>query len=461
MEFATLARVRFGFGPAPGRAAPADADAILQALAGPDHLAALWPDMGTKAALEVGEEFHRLKKAASEKGNPAGLAAAEAAFTAHKAKINDTLVRNLQIALARAVEDETGFRERLWAFWRDHFTVQGKRRQDVALACAHGEAAVRPYLARSFPEMLRAAVTHPMMLIYLDQVSSFGPNSKLARKRPDRGLGLNENLAREVMELHTLGVGGRYGQDDVRQLAELFTGMRVAMGEGLVFAPELAEPGAETVLGRAYGGDPAKLADVHAVLDALALHPDTAHHLARKLAVHFVGPEPDGALVTALAEAYLGAQGQLMPVYRVLLSHPAALAPRFEKLRQPFDYIATALRALGLDGAAVMALDGKQMRQGAYWPLRDMGQKWLAPQGPDGWPEAAEEWIAPQRLSARINWAMRAPRLFGVRMDAPAEFAAQALGERLSPALAGAVPRAESKAEGVALVLASSEMMRR
>ncbi len=461
MDFATRAQVRFGFGPAPGQAAPETAKAILQALAGPDRMAERWPGIGTRLGLQLGEEFHRLKKAASDKENPAGQAAAEAAFKQHKAKINNLLVGSLQTALARAVEDETGFRERLWAFWRDHFTVQGKRRQDVPLAVSHAEAAVRPYIARSFPEMLRAAVTHPMMLIYLDQVSSFGPNSKRAQKRPDRKIGLNENLAREVMELHTLGVGGRYSQDDVRQLAELFTGMRVAQGEGLVFAPDLAEPGAEQVLGRAYGGDPAKLSDIFAVLDALALHPDTARHLAWKLAVHFIGPEPDAALVGAMAEAYLGAQGQLAPVYAVLLEHPAAQEPRFAKVRQPFDFIATAMRALGLDGAAVMALDGKAMRQAAYWPMRDMGQQWLAPRGPDGWPEAAEDWIAPQQLSARINWAARAPQIFGVAPRDPAAFATTALGPRQSPALARAVPRAETKAEGVALVLASAEFMRR
>lgn len=461
MDFATLAPVRFGFGPSPRQAPPTDAAAILAALAGEDVLHKRWPGIGTKVGLEVSQQFHDLKKAASAKANNPNLAAAQEAFNAHKAKINNLLVGSLQIAFARAVEDETGLRERLMAFWRDHFTVQGKRRQHVALAVSHGEAAVRPYISRSFPEMLRAATTHPMMLIYLDQVASFGPNSKNARKRPDRKLGLNENLAREVMELHTLGVGGAYSQDDVRQLAELFTGMRVAAGQGLVFAPELAEPGAEHVLGHDYGGDPAKLDDIFQVLDALALHPDTARHLARKLAVHFVSPDPDPALVGAMAEAYSGAKGQLMPVYEVLLTHPAALTPQFLKVRQPFDYIATGLRALGLSGDQVMALDGKVLRQHGYWPMRDMGQQWLAAPGPNGWPEDEGEWIAPQQLAARINWAMRAPKGLGVPVEDPSALARTALGPRASEALTTAVPRSESKAEGAALVLASAEFNRR
>lgn len=456
MDFATVAQVRFGFGAAPGRPAPQDAQAILSALAGPDLLQARWPGPDTRVGLQASEDFHRLKKDFADNRPGAALA-----FRQHKAKLNNFLVGGLQIALARAVEDETGLRERLWAFWRDHFTVQGKRRQDVALAVSHGEAAVRPFLTRSFPEMLRAAVTHPMMLIYLDQVNSFGPNSKLAMKRPDRKLGLNENLAREVMELHTLGVGGSYTQDDVRQLAELFTGMRVTAGEGLTFAPLLAEPGTEHVLGRDWGGDPAKLGDIYAVLDMLALHPDTARHLSRKLAVHFVGPDPDPALIAAMADTYTGAKGQLLPVYEVLLSHPAALRPDFVKVRQPFDFIATAMRALGMDGDAVMALDGKAMRDAGYWPMRDMGQKWLAPPGPNGWPEESEEWIAPQQLSARINWALRAPQVLGVPVEDPVGLATRALGPRLTETVATMVPRAETRAEGAALVLASAEFNRR
>lgn len=460
MNFETVASVRFGFGFSPRMAPPADGAAILAALRGADHLAERWPGIGTTEALEVAAQFHDLKKAASPKADAPDRAAAQRAFTAHKGKINAALVGSLQTALARAVEDETGLRERLWAFWRGHFTVQGKRRQDVVLAASHGEA-LRPYLTRSFPEMLRAAVTHPMMLIYLDQVSSFGPNSKTARKRPQKAIGLNENLAREVMELHTLGVGGAYTQADVRQLAELFTGLRVMARAGLAFAPDLAEPGAEQVLGRSFGGDPAQLGDIHAVLDMLALHPDTARHLARKLAVHFIGPEPEAALVGAMTEAYLGAQGQLLPVYEALLSHPAALAPGFAKVRQPFDYIASGMRALGLSGAQVMALDGKRMREHGYWALRDMGQQWLVPPGPNGWPEEEGEWIAPQQLAARITWALKAPAGLGAAVTDPVAFARAALGARLSPALAQAVPRAETKPEAVALVLASAEFNRR
>lgn len=458
MDFATLAPVRFGFGLSPRAAGPLTVPEMLAALRS-DGAGAQFPGMQTDVALKMRVDFVRLKRA--ERDDEPGAAAA---LKAHKAALHDALVDSLQLALARAVDDPAGMRERLFAFWRDHFTIQGKRREDYALAASHAEA-LRPHLTGSFPAMLRAAVLHPMMLIYLDQTSSFGPGSRAARKKPERGLGLNENLAREVIELHTLGVGGAYTQDDVRQLAELFTGLRVLGEAGTQFSPDLAEPGAEQVLGRSFGGDPARLDDIHAVLDALALHPDTARHLARKLAVHFVGPDPAPDLTAAMAEAYLGANGALMPVYQVLLEHPGARGDDLLKVRQPFEFIATSLRALGLSGAEVMGLSGAILRKQGYWPLRSMGQQWLAPRGPDGWPEAAEDWIAPQTLSARINWALKAPAAIAKELSRPLpdarDFLPQALGPRVTEALSFAVPRAESRAEGIALVLASPEFNRR
>lgn len=455
MEFSTLAPVRFGFGLSPRQAAPATPDEILAALRGPDLMARRWPELTTPEALQMRAEFLRLRKAEAQ-----NVPGATEDFKRQRQAIDGVNVGSLQRALARAVEDPTGMRERLHAFWRNHFTVRAKRAPETPLAVAHGEA-LRPEITGSFPALLRASTLHPMMLIYLDQVASFGPDSARARKRPDLKLGLNENLARELMELHTLGVGGTYSQDDVRQLAELLTGLRVMPEKGTTFAPDFAEPGAETVLGHAYGGDPAKMADIVQVLNALALHPDTSRHIATKLAVHFVGPAPHKALIGAMSEAYLGAKGQLLPVYEVLLNHPEAQLPTFEKVRQPFDYIATGFRAMGFDGKAVMAFNGPQMRRHAFKPLRDMGQRWLGAPAPNGWPETSEEWISPQQLAARINWALKAPAGLQAKLPEPATFARAALGPRLSDLVAQAVPRSESRPEAAALVLASAEMNRR
>lgn len=454
--FSEISAFRFGYGLSPHQAPSDSPDAVLADLRGEDHLAALWPGMGLAQALEMQREFLRLKRA--ERDDPDAVGPA---FKRHKQSLHEALIGSLQITLARGVEDPTGLRERLMGFWSDHFTIRSRRLLEQSLAVSHAETALRPHLTGRFPDMLRAAVTHPMMLHYLDQVNSVGPNSRLAQKKPQRKLGLNENLAREVMELHTLGVGGSYTQDDVRQLAELLTGMRANGEEGFFFNPDLAEPGAEEVLGVRYGGDPATLEPVLAALDALALHPDTARHLSHKLAVHFIGPDPAPDLVAAMAERYLAQDGALLPVYEVLLTHPEAQSDLGAKLRQPLEFIAASLRALGLSGADVMALDPAQMRRHVYWPLRVMGQRWLGAPGPDGWPEEAEAWIAPQQLAARIQWALAAPRQILPKLPDPRDFVEQALGARASEVLRFAVPRAEARHEAIALVLVSPEFSRR
>jgi uncharacterized protein (DUF1800 family) len=187
--------------------------------------------------------------------------------------------------------------------------------------------------------MLMAVATHPAMLLYLDQAQSVGPNSARGARR-DRGL--NENYARELMELHTLGVGAVYSQDDVRQLAELLTGLAVDPVAGFVFDARRVEPGPERVLGRDYAGD--GIEAIRAVLADLAARPETARHLAHKLAVHFVADDPDPGLVTAMEAAFRDSGGDLVAVTAALLAHPAAWAEAAAKARQPFDFVVAALR---------------------------------------------------------------------------------------------------------------------
>jgi uncharacterized protein (DUF1800 family) len=296
------------------------------------------------------------------------------------------------------------------------------------------------------------------MLIYLDQVVSVGPASRFGQRR---GLGLNENLARELIELHTLGVAGSYDQRDVRELAELLTGVNVGAEGQTVFLPNRAEPGPEVVLGVTHGGDPARIEHVHAVLDDLAARTDTARHLARKLAVHFVADTPDPRLVEDLAAVWVATKGDLLAVAQALAEHPAAAGPQPGKVRQPFDYLVAALRALGLDGSAVMALPDRDFNRLVMGPLGAMGQTWVSPRGPDGWPEAAEAWITPQRLAARIEWAMQAPARLVPALPDPRSFVEDALAGLADDTLRLAAARAETETEGVGLVLASPAFNRR
>lgn len=447
--FAEVAAIRLGYGLSPHWPPPADARAVLAepALSGPGTDA-----MTTERATQMAARLQQAQQLRAQDLDSPDFAEARAA-------LNVLPEQDLRRRLARALDAPCGFGERLVQFWCDHFTVRPMGVARFALALAFQDEAIRPHLNGRFEDMFVAAETHPMMLVYLDQITSRGPNSPFARRRP--GLGLNENLAREALELHSLGVGAAYSQADVRQLAELLTGLSYDLREGFVFRPQWAEPGAETVLGRSYGGGRPNLADIHSALRDIARRPETARHLSRKLAVHFVADDPPEDLVQALTAAWQDSGGALPVVHEVLVTHPALPATLRHKVRQPLDLLAAGLRALGVTGAQVSALDQGLLRRALMQPLAAMGQPWGQPKGPDGWPERAQSWIAPQMLAARINWALRVPRLLLDELPDPRALVATALGGTQSAELSWAVPRAESAAEGVALVLASADFNRR
>ncbi len=445
-----IAAIRFGYGLPLPAGAPTTAAATLAPLARPDAMAQVWPIEGLAQLLPKWQRLGAEHRASKTAGAPTP------GFVAAEAEILDLPLRALRATFARALDSADGFRERLVAFWANHFTVTRKQKYQGMMPFALVEDAIRPNLAAHFSDLLTAVTLHPAMLVYLDQTASVGPNSAMGRKR---GHGLNENLARELIELHSLGVEAGYAQADVRQMAELLTGLMVREGEGTVFDRRRAEPGPELVLGKSYDGT--GFAPIRAALADLAARPETARHLARKLAVHFVADDPDPALVDALARVWAETGGDLLAVYGTLLAHPAALAPPLRKVRQPYDFLVAALRALGVDGAAVMALDGQGLKATIQRPLRAMGQPFQMAKGPDGWPEAAADWITPQGLAQRINWAMQMPKRLVRPLPAPAAFLATALADQAGPDLVWAVARAENAQEALGLVLASADFNRR
>ncbi|MFN4204411.1 MAG: DUF1800 family protein [Tabrizicola sp.] len=425
--------IRFGFGLPASLARPP---------AGPDHAVATWPGPRLAEIAPVVAAYRAAKKADDEAAARQAQQAAEALG-----------LRGARAVFARALGSDDPFRERLVAFWANHFTVVPRNRIEAALPSALIDEAIRPHVTGRFADMLRAVTTHPAMLIYLNQDASFGPGSPKGKRQKK---GLNENLARELLELHTLGVGSAYSQRDVRQLAELLTGLAVRPG-GYVFDDRRAEPGAETVLGVTYSGTGE--APVLQVLDDLAARPETAGHLASKLAVHFVADAPDPGLVADLAARFRATEGDLAAVAAALIEHPAAL--KGEKTRQPFDYMVAAMRALGLGADAISGLSPRAFRRLVLLPLQAMGQPFQRAPGPDGWPEAAADWITPQGLAARIDWAMQAPERLVRPLPDPRAFLTAALGARAGEKLAWAVGAAESGRDGVGLVLASPEFNRR
>ncbi|MGV6846893.1 MAG: DUF1800 domain-containing protein [Marinibacterium sp.] len=353
----------------------------------------------------------------------------------------------------------SGFRERLVAFWADHFTVIGKSGLLRHSASSFVESAIRPNLSGRFSDMLFAATTHPVMLDFLDQTLSVGPES-IAISRNKRLKGLNENLAREVMELHTLGVDGPYTQEDVRQLAELLTGVTYFPRKGFQFRKAFAEPGAETVLGRDYSEE-ASLDNVRAVLEDLATHPATADHIARKLAVHFVSDKPDADLVAHVSDRYRATGGALDAVYAALIEHPAAWQPELQNAKPPLDFMASAFRALEIPEEPMQLVPVPRTYATLLAPLDLMGQPWRRPSGPDGWAEEDTAWITPQGIAARLQWAMNVPQIYRRSLPDPREFAHQALGSRLTETVRFAAGAAESRAEAIGLVLCAPAFQRR
>lgn len=452
-----LAEIRFGCGLSPVIAPPAAPQALLDGLAAPDDMAQAFPierydtyrawiarakevrreTMRSKRSKESVDAFRKLKQEQARIG---------LTWTVH------TLMRSTMSA--------TPFRERLVAFWSDHFTAHGKNGILATATAPYIEEAIRPHIAGSFAELLIAASTHPLMLHYLDQAASVGPGSRAAAKQ-DKLEGLNENLAREVMELHTLGVGGPYGQQDVRELAELFTGMSTTRDGGFRFAEAYTEPGAETVLGQSYGGRRAGMDPIRAALTDLARHPATARHIARKLAVHFHSDTPPDDLVAHVEARFIATQGDLPSVYAALLEHPAAWDETRHNVKPPVDFIASTWRALAVRPERIARMKPGALRKLLEQPLIAMGQRWHRPNGPDGWPEQDAAWITPPGVSARLRWALAAPRELQPNLPDPRAFVDQALGPFATEKVRFAATAAESQPEAIGLVLASPAFQRR
>ncbi|SEO56764.1 Uncharacterized conserved protein, DUF1800 family [Salinihabitans flavidus] len=435
---------------------------MVSRLAGEDEMGARFPIPEFSEFLPrfaAFQEARKARKAARRDGDAAAVRDAQDALRSMVREVRRAQTDWARQTVLRRCETHDGFRERLVQFWGDHFTARGKAPLLREAQALYVEESIRPHVSGRFGEMLYAVVTSPLMLHYLDQNRSFGPNSAIAQRKPQAGL--NENLARELLELHTLGVDGSYGQNDVRALAELLTGLRFTAEQGFRFHPKLAEPGQATVLGKRYGGPEPALSDIRAVLDDLVRHPATARHIARKLAVHFVADQPDPALVAAMAARFSETEGDLIQVYEAMLSHPAAWRRDGPgNVKQPLAFVTSGLRALGVGQAHLRRMDRRGFHQRLIAPMEVMGQPWQEPEGPDGWAEADSHWITPQGMAARLQWAMAAPRLMLPRLPDPRDFVEHALGSEAPETVRRAAGASETRWEGVGLVLISPAFQR-
>lgn len=349
-----------------------------------------------------------------------------------------------------ALEARTGFGERLVRFWSNHFSVAiSKGVIPRIMAGVFEREAIRPHVFGRFEDMLIAVERHPAMLHFLDNHLSIGPNSPAGKRR---GRGLNENLGREILELHTLGVSGGYTQSDVTSLARIITGWTVAPRNGALGAPgsfafnaRVHEPGAQTLLGKRYD-QPGEEKGLAALVD-LARQPATATFLATKLVRHFVSDTPPAAVVDDLTGVFRRTGGDLAAVSRALIENERAWSAEPAKVRPPQEFLIALFRTLGSEPEVDQITGGAGV----------MGQPIWNPPGPNGFPDANAAWISPEGLRTRIDVAARWGRRAAGAVADPRQLAEEVLGPLLTSETRQAIARADSKPQALTLLLMSPE----
>jgi uncharacterized protein (DUF1800 family) len=483
---AALALHRFGFGPRVGSIAAIAADprgAILAEIERPGAGQLTAGDLhgsgeAARASFEV-REARRVARLAERAQREAAKAAAEAAGIApapqstsprppapgasppptpngNQPNPNPAAVALQQInrdeakvRIDAAINAEIGFAERLTWFWSNHFCVSVAKNGVRPLAGAYEREAIRPHVLGRFADMLHAVETHPAMLIYLDNARSIGPNSPAGL---DRGKGLNENLAREILELHTLGVRTVYTQDDVTRFAKIITGWTVTppkqehAGE-FMYNPRMHEPGEQTLVGRPFPDD--GFAQGRAVLDMLARHPATAKHIATKLVRHFISDQPIPTLADKLAERFIATDGDLREVAKTLVTASEAWSVTDRKLKRPGEWIVTALRA-----SSATAPDMAPILQAQNL----LGEPLWRPAAPKGFPDEDAAWL--DGLAQRLDVANQLARQVPASTD-PEQAVEAALGPLASDETRTAIRRAESRPQALTLLFMAPEFQRR
>jgi len=447
---AFIAANRFGFGPRAGELQTIDRDPARWLLAQLDaRHAASSAFAGLPATAQIVQgamgQLRQLQKAKNADAEEQRRMLRDV-----QKELRGDFIEEAAARTRAAISSPAPFFERLVHFWSNHFTVSATKRQSLPLVAAFERDVIRPHVLGKFSDMLLAAVRHPAMLTYLDNARSIGPNSRGGKRQ---GKGLNENLAREILELHTLGVNGGYTQDDVIALAKMLTGWTVDIqgaggGNGFIFNSLTHEPGEKALLGIRYPetGE----AEARNALYNLSQHPSCARFIAGKLARHFISDAPSAAALNTLAQSFARGGGNLMDVYRTLLALPEVWQAPLGKIKTPNDYIISLLRAAGEE------IDDMRLA-GAF---RELGQIPFFAPSPAGWSDMGKDWLGGEALLRRIGIAQSLANALHTRIT-PAEMLEATIGPVASEATRTAVRRAGSPAEALTLVFASPEFQRR
>jgi len=455
-----IAATRFGLGAKPGDFAALSGDprGWLEGQLKPEYAQnqTLNSLPSTMDAVQHMREDNEMKKQAKQDA-AATMDENSKAMYAEKIKEanqekNEDYIKQVAALTRSAVSSPAPFFERLVQFWRNHFTVSITKPQDRILVTAFERDAIRPHVLGNFHDMLRASTRHPAMQIYLDNFHSIGPDSPAGIKQ---GRGLNENLAREIMELHTLGVNGGYAQNDVTEFAKILTGWTIDAqgkgdGSGFFFAPRLHEPGSKTLLGGTYREDGVN--EGEKALEVFSQSPSTAKFIATKLARHFIADDPPESAVVTLQAAFTQNNGSLIPVYRTLIALDEAWQNPLAKVKTPNDLILSLLRATNIADS----IEDKKL-VGSFRMLNQM--PFSAP-SPAGWSDQASDWIGAEALLQRIDLARFFARGVHTLFD-PADLLENTIGPVASKDTRAAVTRAGSTQEAIALLFSSPEFQRR
>jgi uncharacterized protein (DUF1800 family) len=489
LDFAALAAHRFGFGPRPGELNVIAGDprgwvkAQIGRLAAPPAQIAALPS-AEDDLLAFGRWLVRRRlnngngARIEERAERRGITQEEL----QRLSLEEDFVENFRTRITRAVAarveaaltSPTPVHERLVHFWSNHFTVSAAKPGAVALPPSFEKDAIRPHVGGRFADMLLASTKHPGMIVYLDNWLSVGPNSRVGQN-PNRGrrlpgggtpTGINENLAREVLELQTLGVNGGYTQADVQALAAIITGwtyerprLRELLDDNLAtrtggqlfeFDADAHEPGPKTLLSRTYAQT--GVAQGEAALADLARHASTARFIATKLCRHYIADDPPPGAVSRVERAFRDSDGDLRETTEALVDSPEAWETPLAKFKRPEEYAISVLRAADVrdlpPGAGIAALAA-------------MGQRPYSAPGPDGWADTADAWLTADLVFKRIEFAQAyAERIASADVD-PVQLGQACLGELMSDETATAIRRAESPVQGFALLFGAPEMQRR
>jgi uncharacterized protein (DUF1800 family) len=356
--------------------------------------------------------------------------------------------------LQRAVIADCGFLERLVAFWSNHFCISANKGELARMwAGSFEREAIRPHVLGRFGDMLKAVEQHPAMLFFLDNQQSLGPDSRAGQNRKR---GLNENLAREIMELHTLGVGGGYTQDDVTSLARIITGWTFAGRQGQLGAPgsfvfnaNAHQPGAQRLLGKVY--EATGVAQGEAALADIARHPSTAKFIATKFVRHFVADDPPPALVARLQDVFSKSGGDLKAMTTALLDSDEAWQAPLTKVRSPYEFLVATGRLLArIPDDPGLYLGG----------LNLLGQPLWSPAGPNGFPDTNAAWAAPEGMKLRLDISAQVASRLASNID-PRDLLELAAADAASEETRRTIERAESRQQALALLLMSPEFQRR